>query len=441
VPTQRQFRKRGLLSADRLRRLEALGVEWDPYAAYWEEMFARLVRYKERFGHCKVPKDSPEDSQLGHWVDKQRQLKGRDHLTAERLRRLEDLGFACDPFSERWEEMFASLVTFKEKTGSCDVPRGSPENVQLAIWAHTQRRLYTLGRLSSERVQRLTALGFEWDPLTAVWEEMFARLVRYKERIGHCNVPAKWPEDPRLRGWVGTQRNLKKHDRLSPDRLKRLETLGFLWNEIAAAWEEMFARLVQFKEHIGHCNVPQKWSEDSQLATWVGTQRQRRKGDAITADHLRRLDALGFQWDPLAAAWEEMFARLVQFKERFGDCNVPADWPEDPRLGRWVGNQRELRKHDRLSSDRLQRLGAFGFEWDARTATWEEMFARLVRYKERFGHCNVPAKWPEDQQLRRWIGNQRQFRKTKRLSRQRVRRLDNVGFDWGTIQSDLNNAA
>jgi hypothetical protein len=136
-----------------------------------------------------------------------------------------------------------------------------------------------------------------------------------------------------------------------------------------------------------------------------------------------------------------MFARLLTFKEKTGCCDVPRGSPENVQLAIWAHAQRRLYKFGRLSSERVQRLTALGFEWDPLTAAWEEMFAHLVRYKERFGHCNVPAKWPEDQQLRRWIGNQRQFRKTKRLSRQRVRRLDNVGFDWGTIQSDLNNAA
>jgi hypothetical protein len=33
----------------------------------WEENFARLLDFKGKFGHCKVPQS---DGKLGHWVDK-----------------------------------------------------------------------------------------------------------------------------------------------------------------------------------------------------------------------------------------------------------------------------------------------------------------------------------------------------------------------------------
>jgi hypothetical protein len=35
------------------------------------------------------------------------------------------------------------------------------------------------------------------------------------------------------------------------------------------------------------------------------------------------------------AKWEDMFARLVVFKQEHGDCLVPNRYPEDPQLGSW----------------------------------------------------------------------------------------------------------
>ena len=38
------------------------------------------------------------------------------------------------------------------------------------------------------------------------WEEMYQRLVRYKEDYGDCLVPRKYERDPKLSTWVETQR-------------------------------------------------------------------------------------------------------------------------------------------------------------------------------------------------------------------------------------------
>jgi hypothetical protein len=73
------------------------------------------------------------------------------------------------------------------------------------------------------------------------------------------------------------------------------------------------------------------------------------------------------------SGWEAQFARLVAYKAAHGDCSVPIKgWAEDPRLGRWVSNQRMLkRKLDRgessegMTAERAARLTAIGFVWAA----------------------------------------------------------------------------
>jgi hypothetical protein len=71
------------------------------------------------------------------------------------------------------------------------------------------------------------------------------------------------------------------------------------------------------------------------------------------------------------AGWEAQLARLVAYKAAHGECSsVPRGWAEDPRLGRWVDNQRKLkRKLDRgepsggMTAERVARLTALGFAW------------------------------------------------------------------------------
>jgi len=52
-----------------------------------------------------------------------------------------------------------------------------------------------------------------------------------------------------------------KTGELSPDRIKRLEQLGFVWNPNTAVWEKMFAALTAYKVTYGDCNVPEGWKD------------------------------------------------------------------------------------------------------------------------------------------------------------------------------------
>ena len=53
-----------------------------------------------------------------------------------------------------------------------------------------------------------------------------------------------------------------------------------------------------------------------------------------------------------------------------GHCQVPRDWPADPKLARWVNTQRRNKKrldaghpHPRITAERVAKLDELGFEW------------------------------------------------------------------------------
>ena len=96
------------------------------------------------------------------------------------------------------------------------------------------------------------------------------------------------------------------------------------------------------------------------LGEWVSGQRHRR--DTISVERRKRLDAIGFVWDALEAAWEEGFAALRKFKNREGHCRVPTTYVEGKyRLGSWVSKQR--RAKDTMPAERRKRLDKIGFVW------------------------------------------------------------------------------
>lgn len=134
----------------------------------------------------------------------------------------------------------------------------------------------------------------------------------------------------------------------------------------AARWERQFAKLVAFQQRFGHCRVPKRWQEDPSLAIWVDNQRQAFWRNTLKADRQRRLVQIGFngRGGPHAiVSWENRIAQLVAFKARFGHCNVPCHWPEDPAFGNWVSNQRQFKKQGLLKPERIAQLEELGFKW------------------------------------------------------------------------------
>jgi len=54
-------------------------------------------------------------------------------------------------------------------------------------------------KISEERAAKLDSIGFTWGTMRdARWEIMLEELRKFKERKGHCNVPHRFSDNPKL---------------------------------------------------------------------------------------------------------------------------------------------------------------------------------------------------------------------------------------------------
>jgi superfamily II DNA or RNA helicase len=213
-------------SAERRQRLEAIGLVWDVLDSGWEEGFAALKTFKAREGHCSVPKLHIEATfKLGQWVSVQR-TRGAN-VSAERRKRLDAIGFVWDSLESAWDEGFAALKKFQVREGHCRVPALHVEGkFKLGGWVRSQIR--ARDSMSSERKQRLDAIGLVWAHLESTWEDGFTALTEFKTREGHCRVPQRHVEGTfKLGQWAKTQRT--ERDTMSAERRQRLDAIGFVW--------------------------------------------------------------------------------------------------------------------------------------------------------------------------------------------------------------------
>ena len=397
---------------------------------FWDEMYGRLLAYRDEQGDCNVQQNYDPDLQLGRWCSTQRRTKKIGTLSMERTARLDALGFVWEPMGALWEDNFNRLAAYKAQHGTCEVPDAEGGR-GLRVWCTHQRKAKKSGTLSLERIARLEALEFAWEPFEAAWEDMVNRLAAYKAQHGNCDVPQDHNSDRQLGTWCAVQRHARKIGRHSAERIARLDALGFVWGPKKAVWEDKFSRLVAYKAQHGDCNVPRFYDPDTHLGTWCAVQRHAKKIGRHSAERIARLDALGFVWEPMGTMWEDNFNRLAAYKAQHGNCNVPKG---RRGLWSWCTQQRKEKKSGTLSVERTARLDALGFVWEPMGALWEDNFNRLAAYKAQHGTCEVPDA-EDGPRLRKWWERQRKAKKSGTLSMERIARLEALGFAWEPFEA------
>jgi len=88
------------------------------------------------------------------------------------------------------------------------------------------------GTLTKERIRLLAHFGFTWsvERPRRTWAQHFKEPEAFKRKHGHCRVPKSYPQNPKLGQWVSKMRQRKKHGRLTKERVRLLNGLGFIWN-------------------------------------------------------------------------------------------------------------------------------------------------------------------------------------------------------------------
>eukprot|EP00429_Kryptoperidinium_foliaceum_P036643 CAMPEP_0176178096 /NCGR_PEP_ID=MMETSP0120_2-20121206/91256_1 /TAXON_ID=160619 /ORGANISM="Kryptoperidinium foliaceum, Strain CCMP 1326" /LENGTH=1067 /DNA_ID=CAMNT_0017516245 /DNA_START=166 /DNA_END=3371 /DNA_ORIENTATION=+ len=396
----------------------------------WNEMLERLRAYKQKYGDCLVPKRYTEDPKLGTWVETQRvQFKRlprvwdeatqqqipqpNKRLTAERLQKLTDLGFCWSAKHIRRNGSTGSLASSHHSGTPATATANNMANASFPVPSTVQAVLSPPTPPLPTHAPVATSLMTTNDPTTATannnnnarrknveedWDDYYQRLVDYKQQHGNCLVPRKYEADPKLAQWVEQQRCLWNRDynkdkssfssggamdttttlpstkQLTPERYQKLQDLGFVWSlrskRIEDHWDEMYRQLVEYKEQHGDCLVPSRYEQNLKLGKWVETQRyeytklQRVSGTSdneeappnakpphpnprLTPERLRRLEAIGFEWKVknkmkryYDKQWDSMFQQLLDFKQKYGHVNVPKRYPENLKLGTWCHTQR-----------------------------------------------------------------------------------------------------
>jgi hypothetical protein len=381
---------------EKIELLESMGFSWTLKSENahdkWLHMYFKLYLYHYQNNSTKVSEANGHNSKLVNWAKKQKEDYKNSCLSKLQIDLLNELDFdwTLDP-SPTWDDMYNELVNYHTNHGSTLVP--SRINRSLAKWTQQQRKDCLKGRLHGDKVEKLERLEFDWKPEDIDWNAMFDRLVNFKQKFSSTLVPRIYGEDPPLENFVRTQRytygkNLSNIDEYDDEllwsiadelksgipsethfaRMKKLIDLEFVWDVPEAKWMKMYEKLVKYKEMHNNTLVSEGYSQDPDLGTWVITQRHHYVSGRISARRIVLLNDIDFVWDPHDYKWNEMFDKLVLYREKHGSAMVPCRYKDDPELAYWVLRQRRsnAEKRKSLSEERINRLDSIGFVWSFR---------------------------------------------------------------------------
>ncbi len=159
----------------------------------------------------------------------QRRGKLNNIITSDRIKKLNDLGFVWNILEHQWNQAYEHLKQYVKDNGNAFVlqKHNTDNGFRLGLWVSNQRGDK---KITSDRIKKLDELDFIWNTDEYRWNRGFEHLKEYIKSDGTAVVGKTYKSDDgfNLGLWAITQRTNKTKGTLSPERVQKLNDLGFV---------------------------------------------------------------------------------------------------------------------------------------------------------------------------------------------------------------------
>lgn len=395
----------------------------------WDEMFEVYKSLVEQGVEIRQSYVTEDGINIGNWVHTQRRAYKRNKIPQDRVDKLNSINFKWG-VELKWDEMFEIYKTLVAQ--GIDVVKGyvTEDGIRVGAWAITQRMAYRNNKLSQDRIDKLNSINFKWIKATYMrnsWDEMFEV---YKSLVEQgVNVVKRYVTEDgvKIGVWIESQRRAYKNNKISQDKIDKLNSMGFKWcaND---AWNEMFEIYKSLIEQGVNVTTAYITDDGINIGHWVNTQRRAYKDNKISQEKIDKLNSIGFNWD-IVKTWDEMFELYKSLIAQGIEIKQSYVTEDDVKIGIWVSTQRKAYKNNKLPQDKIDRLNSIGFKWNI-NKTWGEMFEIYKSLVEQ--GINVKTRYITDDGINvgEWLNAQKRAYKNNKMTQYRIEKLDSVNPDW-----------
>ncbi len=409
-------------------------------SASWDFMYGEAKAYYNEHGDLLTPRDcvTAGGVKLGRWVAAQRiNYRNKKGISRARIAKLEKIGMVWQTEHERqWEGKYLLAEKYFKEHGNLLPDRETEPG--LCDWVIRQRRKQRDALLTDEQFNRLSAIGMVWE-FEDSWERKFELAVRYREEHGNLDIPAAYVTEDgvRLGEWYRSVKKQYSAGTLPEERKRKLESAGIRWEPAAErSWNRYYALAAEYYVEHGDLNINANYetADGTKLGTWIAEQRHRYKTGRLGENRKRKLDAIGMEWRRFSSKWDCAYEYAKSYFAEKGDLNIPADCKTEDgfALGMWLASQRRKYAAGKLKPGRIKKLANLNMVWSVPDSEWRTGYEHAEAYFKANGDTNVPRKYicSDGYALGAWAAAQRRARKTGKLSPEREKRLDALGFAW-----------
>ena len=308
-----------MVTPEMVAELNARSFPWkmQQTTAGFPGYLAHLDEYIGENGHPRVPAKyvSPDGYKLGSQTSNMRSRASRGELPAEQLEALDARGFvwhASRGHFTKFPAFLAHLDEYIAAHGDACAPQSyvCPDGYRLGsrVIAVRSARRNRPALVTSEMIDELDARGFVWHIIDRLGFPAFiAHLDEYIAAHGNACAPQSYvcSDGYRLGQHVGTTRAAARRGKLSPGRVKELDTRGFAWRA-PQQWadekyfQEFAAHFRDYQAEQGNSLVPRPYvcADGYSLGRKFETMRLALEHARLSAEQTAELDALGFARQP-----------------------------------------------------------------------------------------------------------------------------------------------
>ena len=337
ISNQRVKYKKGTLSEDRIKQLEKIDMIFGiGKQDVWNIMYDLAKKYYEHHGNLKIShsfktingyETDEKGYKLGFWISKQRINYKNGTLSEDRIEKLEEIGMIFENvYKDTWNMMYKLAKKYYEHYDNLKIPKMfktingyeiDEKGYNLGVWIATQKTNYNKSILSEDKIEKLEEIGMIFKKVNDnTWNMMYKLAKKYYEHYGDLKISRSFKtingyeidkNGYNLGFWISNQRVKYKNDTLSEDRIKKLEKIGMMFENVNDdTWNKMYELAKKYYEHYDNLKIPKMFKtingyeideEGYNLGAWINTQRFSYKKGTLFEDRIEKLEEIGMMWN------------------------------------------------------------------------------------------------------------------------------------------------
>jgi len=252
------------------------------------------------------------------------------------------------------------------------------------------------------------------------------------------------PQEKQFGKWCSHQRENKKKEKLSDERINKLELLdGWFWDQ-----DNLFNDSYELIKQWITINkkLPSKCSKDpqeKQFGRWCSHKRDDKKKKKLLDIKIKKLETLtGWIWEQ-KDPFDDHYDELKQFIEVHKKMpSTGSENPQEKQLCSWCSHKREDKKKGKLTDAKTKKLEKIeGWYWINETIniivkSFDDSYDQLKQWIEI--NKKIPStnsKDPHEKQLGIWCSTQRTNKKKGKLLDDKIKKLEEI-TKWYWEQED-----